>query len=76
MMSKTMRDLKKRAFFVRHSDFLGAIGSLAHSMKLKDAGAADLKGEDEGDEKVREGEAAGEDAVEQDRGAVVEEDEL
>jgi len=74
MMSKTMRDLKKRAFFVRHSDFLGAIGSLAHSMKLKDAaGAADLKGE----EKVREGEAAaGEDAVEQDRGAVVEEGEL
>ncbi|CAD7942366.1 unnamed protein product [Amoebophrya sp. A120] len=36
MMSKTMRDLRKRAFFVRHSDFLGAIGSLAYSMKFKE----------------------------------------
>ncbi|CAD7937060.1 unnamed protein product [Amoebophrya sp. A25] len=37
-VSRTMNNLNKRAFFVRHSDFLGAIGSLAYSMKLMAAG--------------------------------------
>jgi len=36
MVSNAMRSLGKQAFFPRHCDFLGAIGSLAHSLAQKD----------------------------------------